>query len=695
MSDLTPVSDRPANILVVDDLPEKLLVYETILAPLNERLVLVSSGARALKQVLETQFAVILLDVNMPDMDGFETARLIRGHRRSSSTPIIFLTAFSDDVRIAEGYASGAVDYLPTPVVPQVLQAKVRVFVELYKMRTQAAERAEEQARRMAVEEANRRLTFLSDASAVLGSSLNLQTTARALVALPVPFLADQSFLYFGDATPIVSLHLQVRTAGSEPEVAETETLQELPVEIQKLARQSFERGKVEHWTRPDSAYTALPLQARDRTLAVLILGRSQPPSEGGLDVTLAVALASRAATALDNALLHEELVKADRQKVDFLSMLAHELRNPLAPICNSVQLMKLLLKPERGPVREAGAIIERQVTQLVRLIDDLLDVSRITSGKIRLKQEAVDLRHVVGLAVEASQPMFDARQHQLAVRLPESPVIVQGDATRLTQVITNLLNNAAKYTPDGGAVDMTLEATGGTAVVIVRDNGIGIPREMLQSIFDLFTQDVRTLDRSSGGLGIGLTLVRRLMEMHGGTIHAESDGPGRGARFTVALPMVSPAETPPGIVSAAPPPLPGTDVERHRILIVDDNTDAADTLAMLCRLGGHEVEVAYDGQACLPLARDFQPQIVMLDIGLPGLDGYEVARRLRDSENSRNALLVAISGYGQPMDEARSRAAGFDAHYVKPIDQANLQTILSRRHQEPAAAATQAAHFP
>lgn len=688
--------NQPANILIVDDLPEKLLVYETILAPLGENLVLVSSGAQALKQVLHRQFAVILLDVNMPDMDGFETARLIRGHRRSSSTPIIFLTAFTDEVRTAEGYASGAVDYLPTPVVPQVLQAKVRVFVELFKMRTQVAQRAEEHARRIAAEESNLRLRFLSDASAVLGTSLNFHTTARALAVLPVPFLADFSLLEFGSAAATPGRHLQVRASATEPVVTECEALDDLPEIARRLSRQAFELGHVvcescDSDPTPQD-YAAIPLQARQRTIAVLVIGRARDTAGTGLDVTLAVALASRAATALDNALLHEELVKADRQKVDFLSMLAHELRNPLAPICNSVQLLRMTVTGDDGELRYVSDVIERQVSQLVRLIDDLLDVSRITSGKIRLKRQTVDLRQVASLAVEASQPLMESHGHRLTVSLPASPVSMDGDPARMTQVITNLLNNAAKYTPDGGRIQLQVTRTASEATITVRDNGIGIPREMLTSVFELFTQDARTLDRSSGGLGIGLTLVQRLVEMHGGTVQAQSAGPGQGAEFTIQIPIVG--------ESAVSDELPleavveSTENPRLRILIVDDNADAADTLAMLCRLNGHQVQVAYDGASCLPIAQTFQPEIVMLDIGLPRLDGYQVAEKLRSSDVTRKALLVAISGYGQPMDEARSRSVGFDAHFVKPVAHSLLMSIL-QSGSGAREVADEAVHFP
>ena len=664
-----------ASILVVDDLPEKLLAYNAVLSTLGENLVLVNSGAQALKQVLQKQFAVILLDVNMPDMDGFETARLIRGHPRCSTTPIIFLTAFTDDFRTAEGYASGAVDYLPTPVVPDVLRAKVRVFVELFKMRQQVAQRAEELARHAAAQEANRRLTFLSDASAVLGRSLNFQATARDLAQLPIPFLADSSLVALAPGVVNAEKHFFAQAkASGELQVTEGSCFDALPLALRAVARRALETG-----TRIDDLAAgrcfAIPLQARNRTFAVLAVGRDDGAAPFEPDVSLLQALASRGATALDNAMLHEELVKADRQKIDFLSMLAHELRNPLAPICNAAQLLRLTTTDDDPEIKWTTDVIDRQVNQMVRLIDDLLDVSRITSGKIRLQRQIVDVNRIVGHAVEASQPLIDERNHRLSIQIPAQAIWIEADQARITQVVTNLLNNAAKYTDNGGEIHLSVRAEGAHVGIAVRDTGIGIPREMLLSIFELFTQVERTLDRSSGGLGIGLTLVQRLIEMHGGAVTAESGGPGLGATFTVTLPVcqktVLPGDSGFDFVVE-----PGNRL-RPKILIVDDNADAADTLATLVRLKGHQVQVAYDGLSALTVAKAFQPEIVMLDIGLPGLDGYAVAGRLRETDSTRNSLLIAISGYGQPMDEARSRKSGFDLHLVKPVEFSSLQTVL------------------
>jgi CheY-like chemotaxis protein len=368
--------------------------------------------------------------------------------------------------------------------------------------------------------------------------------------------------------------------------------------------------------------------------------------------------------------------------------MLAHELRNPLAPICNAAQLLRLTANDDDAEMKWTTEVIDRQVGQMVRLIDDLLDVSRITSGKIRLQRQIVDVNRIVGHAVEASQPLIDERNHRLSIQIPAHAIWIEADQARITQVITNLLNNAAKYTDNGGEIHLSVRTDGAHVSISIRDSGIGIPREMLLSIFELFTQVERTLDRSSGGLGIGLTLVQRLVEMHGGAVTAESGGLGQGATFTVMLPICQKAESPAdtGFDFTVEP---GNRL-RPKILIVDDNADAADTLATLVRLKGHQVQVAYEGFSALTVAKAFQPEIVMLDIGLPGLDGYAVAERLRESDVTRNALLIAISGYGQPMDEARSRKSGFDLHLVKPVEFSSLQSVLqSDRWATPSMAAT------
>jgi signal transduction histidine kinase/CheY-like chemotaxis protein len=424
------------------------------------------------------------------------------------------------------------------------------------------------------------------------------------------------------------------------------------------------------------------PLLARDRTLGVLILafgpsGRKHEPA----DLALAEDLASRAAIALDNARLYKDVERADRQKNEFLSMLAHELRNPLAPIRNSAQIIRAVA-PDHPKLKIARDVIDRQLAHMVRLVDDLLDVSRITSGKIQLKAEKVDLKAVVALAVEASRPGIEQAKHKFELSVPADPLWVTGDPARLSQVVTNLLNNAAKYTEEGGRVSLAVVRDGAEATVRVRDTGVGIPADMLGTVFDLFTQVDRSLDRSQGGLGIGLTLVKRLVEKHGGTVGAHSDGPGKGSEFMVRLPLIAElgathADSEPGSKGSDSGFRPPPSALQKRVLLVEDNVDGAETLAMLLRLVGHEVRVVNDGPAAVEAAAEFRPQVAVLDIGLPGMDGYEVARRLRDEARSR-AVLIAVSGYGRDEDRALSRAAGCEQHLVKPVEFRVLQSIFA-----------------
>jgi two-component system, sensor histidine kinase len=370
------------------------------------------------------------------------------------------------------------------------------------------------------------------------------------------------------------------------------------------------------------------------------------------------------------------ERKNADRRKDEFLATLAHELRNPLAPIRTGLQA---LARP--GGDGAAGtvirAIMERQLSQMVRLIDDLLDVSRISSGKVVLQRARVDLRAIAELAIEASQPFIAAGQHDFKADLPDGPVWVDGDASRLSQVIINLLNNAAKYTAEGGQVRLSLSSDHAGALVRVQDNGAGIPPEMLDEVFDMFTQVNRTLDRSQGGLGIGLSLVRRLTEMHGGGVTADSKGLGHGSTFTVRLPLMDAAQSPAAGDEAAqcePPQRP-----RLRILVVDDIADVADVLKMLLDLEGFETLVAYSGQTALESAREFRPDVVICDIGLPEMDGHEIARRLRGDPKVASATLIALTGWGAEGELRRTRESGFDFHLVKPVDANALLDLLSQ----------------
>jgi signal transduction histidine kinase len=368
-----------------------------------------------------------------------------------------------------------------------------------------------------------------------------------------------------------------------------------------------------------------------------------------------------------------EQLADADRRKDEFLATLAHELRNPLAPILHATELLGHGAPAAQS--EQARRVIRRQTEHLARVVDDLLDVSRITRDMVRLERRRMALGEAVATAVETCRPRLEARRHELVVELPAEPLWLDADPVRLAQILSNLLHNAIKFTPDGGRIWLTAAAAGGEITIAVRDTGVGMTPEVLASAFDLFAQGPPPFDRPHGGLGLGLTLVRRLAELHGGSVAAASDGPGRGSEFVVRLPAAAPP--------AAPEPAAARGEEAaaaarpRRVLVVDDNVDACDSLAVLLRLDGHEVGTAYDGPGALAAAERFKPEVLLLDLGLPGLDGYEVARTLRAEPGHDGMRIVAISGYGQPEDRERSRAAGIEEHLLKPVEPQRIRELV------------------
>jgi signal transduction histidine kinase/DNA-binding response OmpR family regulator len=678
-----------ANILIVDDLPEKHLVYKSILNELGQNLIFANSGQEALKQVLQRDFAVILLDVNMPGMDGFETASLIRKRKKSAGTPIIFLTAFSDEVHATQGYASGAVDYLSTPVMPEVLKAKVRVFIELSQMREQATYQAEERAQRAAAEKSARRLDFLVTVSEAFARARQVDDILKALVRLPVPYLADACFVwFFGDGKEAERIEW-ASADTTAPAGSQTSFFKGLPW-LEKTMRHVAETGRLELLEVPPSVVSdislpvnfsrfhsalVLPLVVQNRTCGAMMLGRishSFQPDK----VSLAGNMVSRANLALENAILIERIRDADRRKDEFLATLAHELRNPLAPLSNALQVLRMNEHSLLPMVIDSVDVMQLQVRNMTRMVDDLLDVSRITQGKIDIRRETVELSAIVKNAIETSDPLIKQMKHQLTVDLPAAPVYVKGDFTRLSQMFSNLLNNAAKYTAPKGKIFLKAMPEDGHVSISIRDTGIGIPKAMLENVFGMFTQVDSSIERSHGGLGIGLKLARELCELHGGTIRAASAGIGKGSEFTVRLPVAVKEEN-------ARPAEQNETIGPHkayRILVVDDNEASAMTTLWAMERFGHEVQTAHDGPSAIELVRSFTPQVVLLDIGLPGMNGYDVCRTLRENAALKNTLFIAQTGWGQPEHRQRSKEAGFHHHLVKPVDQQALQKLL----QEP-----------
>jgi PAS domain S-box-containing protein len=557
---------------------------------------------------------------------------------------------------------------------------------------------AESRSRRQA-ETAQRRTAFLSDVSALLSSSLDYETTLASVARMVVPRIADWCIVELANdprapSIPIVVEHVDaskvqtvreyrrrfppdphatrgvahvIKTGTPELSPSVSDELREVdsyPPEQSRLLRELGVQSTI-----------IVPMPARGRMLGAIVLMTSDSGRRfEQADLGMAEELGRRAALAIDNARLYHEARQANRRKDEFLAMLGHELRNPLAPILTALELMQLR---GMGGAREQK-IIERQVKHLVRLVDDLLDVSRITRGKVELKKEPIELSVVLAKAIEMASPLYEQRSHRLSVDVTREGLLVEADPVRLAQVLANLLTNAAKYTEPGGQVVVTARREHGELVVSVKDNGMGISSEMLSSVFELFVQGERTLDRSQGGLGIGLTVARSLVELHGGTISARSPGLGQGSEFLVRLPALAKPvvheEAPAGTLQlSSPPPLSGV-----RVLLVDDNKDAVEVLAELLQTYGHEVAVAYDGPQALTMAPMFRPHAALLDIGLPVMDGYELAKRLREVSAGHPSRLVAVTGYGQDSDKAKSREAGFDVHLVKPVDLSVILPLLA-----------------
>lgn len=370
------------------------------------------------------------------------------------------------------------------------------------------------------------------------------------------------------------------------------------------------------------------------------------------------------------------DVAQSDRRKSEFLAVLAHELRNPLAPIRNALSIVRIS-EGDPHAVRDATAVMERQIGQMVRLVDDLLDVSRISEGKIELRPDRVELKATIDQAVETSRPLLETAKQELVVHAPPTPIWLKADAVRLAQVFSNLINNACKYSEPGGRIELTAELKNDQATIRVKDSGVGIPQHMLPQIFEMFTQVDQSLERAQGGLGIGLTLVKRLVEMHGGSVSAASEGPGRGSEFIVRLPALESSLPAPRPTTTSPPPA-SAPAEKRKILVVDDNRDAAVTLAMLLKVTGNETKLAHDGLAAIEAAEAFQPDVIILDIGLPKLNGYDAAKRIREQTWGREMVLIALTGWGQEEDRRRSREAGFNHHLVKPVDHAALVQLIN-----------------
>jgi len=699
-------ADEKVNILIVDDRPDKLLAHEVVLAELNQNIVCARSGKEALRCLLQQDFAVILLDVNMPGMDGFETAALIRQRPRSETTPIIFISAMNDSENfMSRGYSLGAVDYILAPVVPEILRAKLAVFVDLYKkteqVKRQAEERAtfaREQAARADAEARQKRLAFLADASNVLGGSLESKETLQNLAQLIVPKIADFCVVHTAEENdslrPVAVAHADSRDHPKLRALAEQFPTSQAAYQGGKRV---FETGKSEiHCDVDDgalqelfdqqsdrdfvrsmdvTAFIAVPLRTRDRLLGTITMINVSAHRDCGPDeLSLAEELAQRAALALDNARLYDAAQKArmdaeraNQAKDGFLAMLSHELRTPLTPVLTSV----LTLEAEENlpkETRESLQMIRRNVELEARLIDDLLDLTRISKGKVQLSREVVDAHLLLRNALEICQSEIEQKKLALQLDLAATKVDLLADPARLQQIFWNLIKNAVKFTPQGGrlTVNTSSEADGELRVSIT-DTGLGIDPDALPKIFDAFEQAEQT---RLGGLGLGLAISKALIEMHDGRIVAESAGRDQGSTFSVFFPV---AEGEARQISSSAPS-PHRSRKSMRILLVEDHEDTNRSLTNLLRRRGYHVQPATTFRAALDYAANEQFDVLVSDIGLPDGSGIDLLQKLNAA---RPITGIALTGFGMESDIRQSRDVGFSHHLIKPVDLNRLDSII------------------
>jgi PAS domain S-box-containing protein len=674
-----PVEDRPepVNILLVDDQPGRLLTYRAILEPLGETLVEATSGMEALRRLMDNEFAVILLDVNMPGMDGFETASLIHQHPRYENTPIIFVTAVNvTDMDRLRGYKLGAVDYVMVPVIPEILRSKVVVLAELFRKRRelQQANAALQVEKARELERLNQSLRNANEELAMRNRELREEVAERARAEERLRFLADTIPSIVWTCAPDGTITYANRNWFEYyGRAAEGEG----PSDLTRLVLHPDDSEGVHDLVVASlAAGRNFEFEARHRAHDgdhCWFMTRAVPWRDESGQVVSWFGIST---SVHEMKQLMERLREADQRKDEFLATLAHELRNPLAPLLNALNVRRLTSPDAIEPLQD---LMERQLALLVRLIDDLLDIARITRGKLDLRKGATTLQAVLDSAVETALPLIQQGGHSLRVQLPPQTVPMHADGVRLSQVFANLLNNAAKYSDPGGTIELVADVDDAVIHVRVRDRGIGLSPEQARDIFELFSQADTAIERARGGLGIGLTLVRRLAEMHGGEVSVHSDGIGHGSEFVVRLPRDNapePAAMPPECLPARA--ARRMDAHRHRALVVDDNRDAADTLAMMLELLGLEVRCLYEPAEFEGIFAEFAPGVVFLDVGMPGRSGYDVAQALRATPRGENVLLVAVTGWGQPEDRRRTQQAGFDHHLVKPPELPAIQAICA-----------------
>jgi signal transduction histidine kinase len=669
---MTAASEK-VDILVVDDRPEKILALQVALEPLGENIVAASSGREALRLILQRSFAVILLDINMPGLDGFETAELIRKYRVSQHTPIIFMTAAGDDMLLGKSYALGAVDYILTPPAPDVLRSKVRVFVELFRgaaqIQRQAAALARQAAQLRRLNEAalaiNARLSLEGILEAVADAARDLADAHHAIATLEMPA---------GNLRNATSRSAKYARFGGGEHSGDDEAA---------LAAEASQSGLI--------AVPLTDLKSGGRGLIQVSDKREGDFTEE--DEAAVTQLAQLASLAIQN-FANAEAWEANRLKDEFLATLSHELRTPLTALLGWTRLLRSgPLEPAR--VSRALEVIERNVNVQIALIEELLDVSRITTGKLRVSVMPMAFAPVVEAAVDALRPAAEAKGIAIRTTLADADARVLGDGERLHQVVSNLVGNAIKFTPKGGSVDIAVTRERGDVTLVVRDDGDGIPQEFMPFVFERFRQADSSITRAQGGLGLGLAVARHLVELHGGSVRAESAGRGRGATFTVRLPELTRdavARTPEGFdeptlvegVEGAPTsgrisePGPKSGVQTLdgvRVLVVDDDDDARELIKEVLSRHRAHVFTASSASEALRAMDTHAPHVLVSDVAMRGGDGYELIRHVRTRRREEGGAVpaLALTAYARREDRARALNAGFHMHAQKPIEPLEL----------------------
>jgi signal transduction histidine kinase len=684
-------SDGRASILIVDDKPEKLLSLEAVLEDLGQRIVCASSGREALRHLLAEEFAVILLDVNMPDMDGFEAASVIRQRPSLQHVPIIFITAFGDDIHMARGYSLGAVDYIHTPVVPEILRSKVSVFVDLYQ-KTAQVRRQTETLRRQATQ-----LQKLAAASMAINSAVAIEQMLQTVAESARDILGSEQCL----ATFLVDAGAACRRARSGASFSnrysawrdrdiDLEACASLVIAQAPGATRLSDSELREHpdWDLLRSldippirgGLLAAPLtDCNGKNAGLVLLFDRVGPKFTSEDEALLTQLAQIASIAIQNAIFARER-EANRLKDEFLATLSHELRTPLNAIVGWTQLLRMEKLPDE--MAHGLDVIDRNVKAQTKLIEDLLDVSRIITGKMRLSVRETALAPVVQAAVDAIRPAADAKGIHLTLDIA-SDVRAAADPDRLQQVVWNLLSNAVKFTPASGQIHVSLEKMDSRAVIRVADTGQGIDQEFLRFVFDRFRQADSATTRSHGGLGIGLNIVRHIIELHGGTVAAQSPGLGKGSTFTVTLPTTVPFTSAPRpsapevsrTLNVAPRIDNAASLNGKRVLLVDDERDARELACEVLRRAGANVVSASSVREALDAFSRAVPDVLVSDLAMPEEDGFSLIQTLRQlpSERGGQTPAIALTAYAREEDRVRSLAAGFQVHLSKPIEPRQL----------------------